>query len=660
MADIFQRNITRVSRNIIAAVGVCIRPNRVNLVRRLLCCATLYLGSTLVVASDDYIRELEEPFDCDKTVGSEPAKVFEQMQAMDETGLSPVQLAQKNYCSASAMLMLTYPGQAVEFIEVALSHISEQSQPWLFHVIQILNSQAAEMSGEPSQALELINPTLTWAINNNDKSMEMSALQHRGLSKIGLGDYLGALQDLNLAYSMADEDNDEAKVSIGSYLAMVYEYRDEFDLAIPYFQQAVNYYRGTGNALNLSVALYGLGYAFAKQGKYSLAQETLHESLRKAQSIDDEQGVAYAKKELAYINIQNSNFALAEKQLTEAQVSAEKSDNPFLTMGVNRNLAALYLAIGNIGAAEQANEQARALVDMTDMPVDYLELEKQKASLSAARGYYKAAYETILHVLDEKLVLMREQSANQLLQIRAQYELQTKEKENQLLQEINSEAEAELQTQRSHNVNLLLLLATAGIICILLAYITIRNQEVKRKLQQMADLDGLTGVPNRRRTMELIGNQLSLARRHNYPLSVGIIDLDNFKSINDNFGHPTGDRVLEAFGLVLRQNMRATDIIGRIGGEEFIVALPHTDTETAYTVIDQLRLKAHKVPALIEDYRFDVSFSCGLCDGAAMKDMSELMARADSALYVAKHSGRDRIAMSGSGNYRRQTMPEAG
>ncbi len=620
--------------------------------RSLVAAVVLLLPPSLVNANDGYVTRFMAPFDCQQQASIDPKKLYEKLQVLSEADLTPVQLAQKHYCSALAMSMLTYPSRASEHIESALSYVSEHSQPWLYYQVQLLNSEVADMAGESGRALELVNPILTWSINQNDKKTEMLALRNRGVAKISLGDYLGALQDLNLAYSIAAQDSDAARVEVGSFLAMVYEYRDEFELAIPYFQQAVNFHRGNDNAIHLSVALYGLGYAYSKLGNYSLAKETLFESLREAESVEDEQGVAYAKKELAFINIQQNNFALAEKQLHEADASAVKSDNPYLVMGISRNLAALYLAKGDIAAAEKANEQAQALVDMTDMPVDYLELQKQRAALFAARGYYKAGYDTILQVLDEKLAMMREQSAGQLLQIRAQYELETKERENQLLLDINSEAEAELETQKSHNVLLLLLLGTVAIICVLLAYIIIRNQEVQRKLQQMADLDGLTGVPNRRRTMELITNQLNLARRHGFPLSVGIIDLDNFKSINDNFGHPTGDKVLEAFGLVLTQNMRATDIIGRIGGEEFIVALPHTNTDKAFSVIDQLRLKTQKVPALVDDFRFSVSFSCGLCDATKMKDLSELMARADGALYAAKQAGRDRIFLASNATKR--------
>lgn len=565
---------------------------------------------------------------------------------MKDADLTPVDLAQKNYCLSLAYIALVYPTKSISHAEKALANITQQDQPWLYHKVQIVHAEALDSNATPGLGLELANNAVAWALAQGDEQIEMYALRIRGLIKTSLGDYLGALQDLNTSYSIASQKSDADKIAIGLYLGLVYEYRDEFSLALPYFQQAVNFYRGSGDESKLSVALYGLGYAHSKQGEYSLARETLLESLKWAKAISDTQGEAYAIKELAYINIQQDNLARADQQLSEVAALVEDSDNPFLFIAIKRLHADLNLAKGNTIKAEQAILQASEMVNKDAMPVLYLELEQQKAELMAGRGYYKDAYEKTTEILKQKLTLMREQSTTQLLQIRAQYELETKVKENQHLQSVNDTAEAELKTQRSRNVLLLLLLALVCVICLLLAYIVLRNQEVQKRLELMANLDSLTGVPNRRRTMELIDNQLSLSRRHDYPLAVGIIDLDHFKDINDNYGHPAGDRVLEAFGHLLSKNIRATDIVGRIGGEEFIVALPHTSTETAYNVIDQLRIKAHNIPGLINDNRFAVSFSCGLCSASALTNLSDLMACADSALYIAKQSGRDCIVIS--------------
>lgn len=608
----------------------------------------LLLALSLPAQAERYLTELSPPFDqCANQVRGNPNEVIEQMEVLQDSELSQTQVAQRRYCLSLAYLTLVYPVKAIDQIELALQQISVQSQPWLYHKLQIVNAEAREANGEASKALELTNDAVAWSVSNRNEQIEMHALRARGLIKTSLRDYLGALQDLNRAYSIASTVSDAAKINIGSYLGLVYEYRDEYALAIPYFQQAVNFYRGSGEDGELSISLYGLGYAYSKRGNFSLARETLQESLRISENIEDKQGAAYAIKELAYINLQQENLPLAQRQIAEAGRLSKTSENPYLAISINQLSAELSIAKGDISAAERANDIARELVDMDSMPVIYLELEQQKASLLAGRGYYKAAFENISSILKQKLMIMREQSSSQLLQIRAQYELETKEKENRHLQAINTAAAAELKTQRSRNILLLLMLTSAGVICALLAYIVVRNREIQKKLEDMANLDALTGVANRRRAMELIENQLNLARRHNFPLAVCIIDLDNFKLINDTYGHPVGDRVLEAFGLVLKKSMRNTDILGRIGGEEFILALPHTTTETAFHVLDQLRLKTHKVPDLINDHRITVSFSCGLCDAQKSANLSDLLSQADTALYLAKQKGRDCIVVAG-------------
>jgi len=598
-------------------------------------------------AENTHLSDFQPPFKgCEALLKNSPKALIDAMNKLDDTALSAVARAQKNFCLGAAYLALIYPDKALAFVEAAYREIDEPNEPWLFHTIQILQAEAMDASGNPALALQKTNEALSWAQNVNNRTLETSALRMRGMVKTSLGDYLGALQDLNEAYEFADANDEEFKIGIASYLALVYEYREEYELAIPYFENAANYYRKKNVTGELSIALYGLGHAHIKLGNHDIGEKYLEESLQLAESIGDDQGAAYAIKELAYNNIKKNNFQTAEEQLNKAILLSKDSGNPYLNINIYLYLADLFLAKGDTAKAEATNATAAEYIDIKNMPILYLNLETQRAKISAARGYYKSSYEKIASILDEKVALIKEQSSNQMLQIRAQYEMESKEKENHHLQNLNRAAEAELKTERSRNVLLLLLLATVGIISVLLAYIVARNREVRKKLEQMANLDGLTGVPNRRRTMELIDHQLKLSHRHKYPLAVGILDLDNFKAVNDNFGHPVGDKVLEAFGLILRNNMRATDIVGRIGGEEFIIALPHTTITTAMNVIDQLRIKSHKVPELIDDHRFVVSFSCGLCEATQMESLSEVLAAADGALYNAKQNGRDRVEIT--------------
>ena len=133
--------------------------------------------------------------------------------------------------------------------------------------------------------------------------------------------------------------------------------------------------------------------------------------------------------------------------------------------------------------------------------------------------------------------------------------------------------------------------------------------------------------------------------RHKWPLSVAFADLDNFKSINDKYGHQAGDRILQATARILRGNTRETDLIARYGGEEFVVILPATDAETAHGVCERIvaafRNPGHVIGA--DQARVTISIGCAT-HGAAMTfaNVAEFVKAADQALYTAKLRGRNR------------------
>jgi diguanylate cyclase (GGDEF)-like protein len=135
---------------------------------------------------------------------------------------------------------------------------------------------------------------------------------------------------------------------------------------------------------------------------------------------------------------------------------------------------------------------------------------------------------------------------------------------------------------------------------------------------------------------------LAAAYATQQPLSVALIDLDRFKALNDHFGHATGDRVLQEFAALATASIRATDTLGRWGGEEFLLLLPNTPLDTAVEMLNLIRQKVAQIE--LEGWDLRVSISAGLATsehGAFTLD--EILARADVALYKAKNSGRDLV-----------------
>jgi diguanylate cyclase (GGDEF)-like protein len=166
------------------------------------------------------------------------------------------------------------------------------------------------------------------------------------------------------------------------------------------------------------------------------------------------------------------------------------------------------------------------------------------------------------------------------------------------------------------------------------------------ELEEETRRDAMTGVYNRAYLDQFLAREFEHSTRHKWPLSVAFADLDNFKSINDKFGHQAGDRILQATARILRGNTRETDLIARYGGEEFVVVLPATDAETARSICERIVTAFQNTGHVIGSDHTKVTISIGCATHGketSFSNVAEFVRAADQALYTAKLRGRNRI-----------------
>jgi diguanylate cyclase (GGDEF)-like protein len=160
-----------------------------------------------------------------------------------------------------------------------------------------------------------------------------------------------------------------------------------------------------------------------------------------------------------------------------------------------------------------------------------------------------------------------------------------------------------------------------------------------------ASIDPLTGLFNRRGFSELTGRMISREQTAGRPVTVLIFDIDHFKSVNDRFGHPAGDEILKLFANVLVHTLRITDIVGRIGGEEFAAMLP-CPIDEAVIAAERVRTVFASAGVQVDETPLATSVSIGVAGGPAGTDLNALLAAADTALYRAKRGGRNRVEVA--------------
>ncbi|MCF7790838.1 MAG: diguanylate cyclase [Victivallales bacterium] len=184
--------------------------------------------------------------------------------------------------------------------------------------------------------------------------------------------------------------------------------------------------------------------------------------------------------------------------------------------------------------------------------------------------------------------------------------------------------------------------------------------EQQKKLEKLSVMDELTGINNRRSLIEEIGKNIDISKRYKFPLSVAICDIDEFKSINDDFGHVVGDIVIKEIASVIKSRIRKVDIAGRHGGDEFVIVFPNTTVTNAARTSDSIRKKVLQACRNSDKFNqskmfnddeeekvspLNVTLSIGVADFTPYVNIADdLIARADEALYFAKKNGRNIVA----------------
>jgi len=182
-------------------------------------------------------------------------------------------------------------------------------------------------------------------------------------------------------------------------------------------------------------------------------------------------------------------------------------------------------------------------------------------------------------------------------------------------------------------------------LCKLLAQqtaIAIANARLFEEAQNQALTDALTGLYNRRGLFEIGHIEFTRTRRLKRSFSAIMIDIDHFKRVNDKYGHPVGDQVLQFLASEFRSVVRAADIVGRYGGEEFVIFLSDSDVKSALDLAERLRNMVERTPFHVEENEIRITISLGVAEyNENSPNLETLVARADQALYVAKHKGRN-------------------
>ncbi|HVN99576.1 MAG TPA: GGDEF domain-containing protein [Steroidobacteraceae bacterium] len=432
-------------------------------------------------------------------------------------------------------------------------------------------------------------------------------------------------------------------------LAAVMDGMGDFDQALDLIQVALDWEQAQGAQQAMSITRYVRGQVLLEKGDARAALVDFDAARTMARALGDRQGVAYA-------DLRRCEARIRLGQDAAAMADCETARAAFAAAGVKDMVkqAQALQARADLDRGRNAAALAtlNAVLDHNGadiVPHAVPDLFELRARANAAAGNYTAAYADLHEYVQRSREVNEADRARSGSVLRARFRVDSEVERNALLQRelaLTRERSALQRDQLDRRADLLV--AGAALI-LLLSYILLSQRGLRRQLQRIATEDSLTKLPNRRRTAELATAALDAASAGRTPLVLALVDLDHFKLINDACGHAVGDRVLQELAALSRSMLREGEVMGRWGGEEFLLLLPAQPLEAAVARVEALRVAALDIglPPSAAAAALRVSLSAGLAssyEGASSLD--EIIARADVALYEAKRHGRNQVRVA--------------
>ena len=536
--------------------------------------------------------------------------------------------------------------QSLNSAEPLFSGSSEDSRGQNFQQAKatffMLQARHANNNSSFNQAIYYSEAARSLSKAYNLNSIHILATSDLANAYLNITDYERALTLNYQAYSQAMKLN---KPDIIAYVNEIYSniYHDmgAYSDAIEYSTIALQIYQDLGYPEFISNSLFSIAASYRYQKKYDLAIQYFQQYKESVKSL------SFQKSH--YRGFYGMGMTLAEKPscqqaLPNLQRAIEIGGPKDWDLELHKKMIYCSILLGDITEAESSFAQAKALLSElpdlhnTKWDVDLIQLE---SSIKNANKEFHVAYELLNQYNRKMLRINQSLYSDRLTDIRITLGEQKKDIEIQLLQERNHHQEKQTSLYRYAMFSGITLLSV-------LIFLLALYYRKSKKFHLLSMKDSLTGIYNRRH----IFSQLEIMYEENehamHTFSVLCIDIDNFKLINDSYGHTAGDQVIQNVAKLSGKTLRMTDILGRVGGEEFMAVLPRTRPAQAEDIAQRLLTQIESTPTILDNGTvINVTVSIGICH--SKQEISTAQAiyhEADLALYQSKHDGRNRLSVA--------------
>jgi len=531
-------------------------------------------------------------------------------------------------------------------VKMALQLLTKDSPIELKGMLHIYSGLAERRNGRYQKAIAAFKHSMSIFQTEKLNPVYILAKLELAYSHSLIGVYQAALDELVDSYALAIQlDNPYVIALAYETYGAIYGYLDKHEESISYYQKALKGYQDLGYLPYQAEAIYGIATTYRYWGEYDLAIEYFEKYIDKVSYIPNDSVKYYGNYGLGMTNAEKGNCVHAIEIIDKALSQTGKAD---YDSELYKKKASCLIKLNKYDEAEKALTEARLVFStLADLIGTSWELEtiKIEGELAFARGELEKAYTITNDYHNKNAELMSKDSADRLTILRSTYEIKRKDAQIELLQQ-----QAQLQSLKSEKhfqdtIFQRYLLGFAVILIIIsLAAFALQRRHTK-KIVALSIRDSLSGLYNRRYTFQLLNKLLKSLSDNKNNLSIIILDVDNFKQINDQYGHPFGDQVIRMIAEICQSTLRADDVMGRIGGEEFLCVLPRTDSESCKQIAQRMSYQISKYSFCDEHKKpFNVTISTGITSTSSKNISTDaLFLQADKALYHSKHSGKNQV-----------------
>jgi diguanylate cyclase (GGDEF)-like protein len=546
-------------------------------------------------------------------------------------------------------------------IGLATALLPKAQRPGLRAGVLDCRGTIMETAGDNATARGLYEEAVSVASVAQDDEMLAAALFSRGYL-LGLqGQYAAGLTDLKRAQALYDQLNlAHHSLTALNGIAIMYNRMGDYAQARDMYSRALIAQRGANLRREQAVTLHNLGRAHENLQEWSKAKAAFSESVVISRELSYPRGEAYALRGLAAVaNAQNDpqsaletleRAALLQRETPDARLSAQIQ----LARGI-----ALH-KLRRLSDSAVALEEALNVFEAAQSSHELRETYATRAALYADLGNWREAYVNLSKSKQASEQLLQNQLDQRFATLKVEFDTAAKEQENQLLTRENAANQKALEHERRARSLQRAVIVLTGILALMLATLAIHQWRTTRRMRSLALTDELTGVPNRRAVLKRLDPLLRSERAS--ACAMLIIDIDHFKSINDQFGHPEGDEALKLVARCLREEVIEPAFIGRLGGEEFIVVAPGADVLAARELAERFRTRVMTIDTRRWLGDRKITVSTGVTIASERDTPTAMLKRADAALYEAKRAGRNcvRVQMPSSHGSESVRSPVAG